>query len=166
MIGLFAAAEYAQMHPHVPFLHAVQLYDLPTEAPHLPWWRVAHAIEYKQLRDIFAQYAVACANQPVGGLPAALLVDAHCPQVAGGSGKKVDWEMLARARQGAPDTLPPLVLAGGLNPENVADAIRVTRCRAVDAASGVETPGNPGKKDRQRMRDFVAAAQAAFIGLG
>ena len=53
-----------------------------------------------------------------------------------------------------------LILAGGLTPGNVAEAIRIVQPNAIDVASGVES--SPGKKDRLKMRDFVAAAQTAF----
>lgn len=72
----------------------------------------------------------------------------------GGSGRQCDWE-LARilASEG------PLVLAGGLNPENVGAAIERVRPAAVDVSSGIES--TPGRKDATRMRDFVKAARTA-----
>ncbi|HTV21436.1 MAG TPA: phosphoribosylanthranilate isomerase [Polyangiaceae bacterium] len=85
-----------------------------------------------------------------------LLVDAKVEGQLGGTGHTLDWgliEPLARAR--------PLILAGGLTPENVADAVARVRPWGVDVASGVETPGNPRRKDPDRMRRFVAAARSA-----
>ena len=57
----------------------------------------------------------------------------------------------------------PLILAGGLTPDNVAEAILTARPDAVDVASGVES--SPGKKDPAKLRDFLAAAQTAFATL-
>ncbi len=88
---------------------------------------------------------------------AAVLVDAHAPTVYGGTGRTVDWDALARWTP-RPDV--PLILAGGLTPENVAAAIASTGCAAVDTAGGVECL--PGRKDPVRSLAFVRAARKAF----
>lgn len=90
--------------------------------------------------------------------PAMILVDAFSTDAYGGTGETVDWPRLAADRQQR--QLPPLALAGGLTPENVADAIRLVRPASVDVASGVEQ--RPGRKDPDRVRQFVASARAAF----
>ena len=68
-----------------------------------------------------------------------------------GTGKRFDWSLVAHARR-------PFVLAGGLNPDNVAEAISATRPLAVDMSSGVETDG---KKDADKMKAAVAAVRSA-----
>jgi phosphoribosylanthranilate isomerase len=70
----------------------------------------------------------------------------------GGSGATFDWSLAAAAAE-----VTPVVLAGGLTPENVAEAVRVVRPFAVDVASGVES--SPGVKDPDKMRRFIAAAK-------
>jgi phosphoribosylanthranilate isomerase len=96
-----------------------------------------------------------------GALPTAVLLDAHQPGAYGGTGQTLDWNMIRSQR----DKLLglPLILAGGLTPDNVAEAIRTARPDAVDVASGVESA--PGKKDTAKVRDFIAAAKAAFAAL-
>ena len=86
-------------------------------------------------------------------LPAAVLVDAHVRGQYGGTGQRAPWELLADFRPGV-----PLILAGGLTPENVADAIRIVRPYAVDVASGVES--SPGKKDSEKMKRFIDAVRS------
>jgi phosphoribosylanthranilate isomerase len=90
--------------------------------------------------------------------PAAILVDAYVEGQEGGTGKKAPWELLADFKQTV-----PLILAGGLTPENVADAIRTVRPWGVDVASGVEI--SPGKKDHDRIRRFIANAREAAARL-
>jgi phosphoribosylanthranilate isomerase len=97
-----------------------------------------------------------------GRLPDAVLVDAMTPGHYGGTGKTVSWVGLADNKRWLGDT--PLILAGGLTPDNVAEAIRIVRPAAVDVASGVES--SPGKKDAVKVRDFVANAVGAFEALG
>jgi phosphoribosylanthranilate isomerase len=85
-----------------------------------------------------------------------LLVDAKVEGMLGGTGKTVDWVLvapLARARK--------LTLAGGLRPRNVADAIRAVRPYCVDVASGVEQDGDPRRKDPDKVRAFRAAVESA-----
>jgi phosphoribosylanthranilate isomerase len=92
-----------------------------------------------------------------GSPPSAVLIDAAAAGQYGGTGTTVDWRQLA----GHESMLSaPLILAGGLTPDNVAEAIRIVRPKAVDVASGVES--SPGKKDAAKVRDFIAAARDAF----
>ena len=87
---------------------------------------------------------------------AGFVLDGHPPGQQGGRGKTFDWSRIPR------DLGRPILLAGGLNPENVGDAIRAVRPWAVDLASGVET--SPGIKDAAKMRAFFAAVRAADAG--
>jgi len=90
--------------------------------------------------------------------PRALVLDAYDPDRLGGTGQPVDWSMLAEARvAGRLTAWPPVVLAGGLNPGNVANAVRTVHPWAVDVSSGVEA--TVGKKDPAKMRAFVAAVR-------
>jgi phosphoribosylanthranilate isomerase len=82
------------------------------------------------------------------------LLDSHVPGRYGGSGERFDWELAAEHPHE-----PPLVLAGGLEPGNVAEAIEIARPFAVDVASGVEA--EPGRKDPAKLREFFAAVERA-----
>lgn len=86
------------------------------------------------------------------GLEPALLVDAAVKGLYGGSGITADWDGAAELAKKY-----PLLLAGGLTPENVAQAIRRVKPWGVDVASGVES--TPGKKDPSRMKAFVQAVR-------
>ena len=98
------------------------------------------------------------ACQSAGRLPNAVLIDAAKAGQFGGTGHTVDWQLLVNHDAWMCEV--PLILAGGLTPANVAEAIGIVRPQAVDVASGVES--SPGKKDFAKVRDFVAAAKAAF----
>ncbi|HYB27915.1 MAG TPA: phosphoribosylanthranilate isomerase [Solirubrobacteraceae bacterium] len=82
------------------------------------------------------------------------LLDSYTAGVPGGTGETFAWE-IARSRRSP----IPVILSGGLNPENVADAIAAVRPFAVDVASGVERA--PGLKDRDKLEAFAAAVRAA-----
>ncbi|GAB4475312.1 MAG: phosphoribosylanthranilate isomerase [Anaerolineales bacterium] len=84
--------------------------------------------------------------------PPALLLDALVPGEYGGTGRLTDWEQAAKiARQ------LPIFLAGGLNPQNVGEAIRKVKPWGVDVASGVEAI--PGQKDRAKLQAFIRNAR-------
>lgn len=84
---------------------------------------------------------------------AALLLDSHVPGGMGGTGQVFDWTQIPR------DVELPLILAGGLNPANVGEAVRLCAPFAVDASSGIESA--PGRKDPEQMRAFIAAVRQA-----
>lgn len=84
------------------------------------------------------------------------LLDAYSPRSPGGTGESFNWE-LARLH---PRT-PPFVLSGGLNPDNVSEAIRVAQPFAVDSASGTEA--RPGEKDPAKVTAFFRAVEAAEV---
>jgi phosphoribosylanthranilate isomerase len=82
------------------------------------------------------------------------LLDAHSPRAPGGTGESFDWE-LARLHPGT----PPVILSGGLTPDNVGQAIEAAAPFAVDTASGTEAA--PGRKDPAKLIAFFRAVEAA-----
>jgi phosphoribosylanthranilate isomerase len=82
------------------------------------------------------------------------LLDAHQPGKHGGTGESFDWELVADRRSDI-----PLILAGGLTPEIVGEAIAIVRPYAVDVASGVEA--SPGRKDPELLAAFFEGARVA-----
>jgi len=84
------------------------------------------------------------------------LVDAHHPELFGGTGETFDWALL-RNRQ----SKVPLILSGGLNPDNVVDGIRATQPHGVDSASGTEA--SPGVKDPDKVLAFFRAVEQVAV---
>jgi phosphoribosylanthranilate isomerase len=113
-----------------------------------PPHRLIAAFQVRDRNDLdeINRYLDAC--RQLNQLPAAILVDAQVAGQFGGTGKTAPWALLA-------DFHPPvpLILAGGLNPDNVAEAIRSVRPYGVDVASGIEA--RPGIKDVDKMRRFI-----------
>ena len=90
---------------------------------------------------------------PYQGVVRAFLLDAWSPKAHGGTGETFDWSIAIEAKN---VLSRPVILAGGLNPENVAQAVKQVRPWGVDVSSGVETA--PGKKDLHMVADFIRRA--------
>jgi phosphoribosylanthranilate isomerase len=84
----------------------------------------------------------------------AFLLDAHSQNGLGGTGEKFNWELAVAAQKFG----KPLFLAGGLTPENIADAVRMVHPFGVDVSSGVESA--PGIKDHAKVKAFITAAKS------
>ena len=106
-----------------------------------PYWKAVRVRSAQDIAEAAGRYADA----------AALLLDAHIEGQYGGTGQVFDWHLL-------PETMPlPWILSGGLNPGNVAAAVRQTGAAWLDVSSGVEQA--PGIKSRDLMADFIRQAR-------
>ena len=135
-------------------LHGDEPPEYLTELSGRPVMR-AFRVGFGELGTII-EYLARCRELDV--TPAFTMLDSLVMGEYGGTGKTADWTT-ARQYASRPG-LPPLVLAGGLTPENVAEAIAAVHPAAVDVASGVES--SPGRKDATAVGAFVRAARAAF----
>jgi phosphoribosylanthranilate isomerase len=88
------------------------------------------------------------------GAAQAFLLDTYKPGTPGGTGETFDWELARQVNK-----CGPIILAGGLTPNNVAQAINIAQPSAVDVASGVER--EPGKKDPEKLRAFFESVKMA-----
>ncbi len=153
-VALFVNATWEHMTAAVallPGIRTIQYHGDNIDEPPQTTWRFISAFSIKSQEDLKT------IQRYLDGLderPAAILVDAHVPGLFGGTGRTAPWELLAGFSPGV-----PLILAGGLTPDNVAEAIRIVRPYAVDVASGVER--SLGVKDPEKMRRFVDAVRAA-----
>ena len=148
VVGLFVNASRAEVHrviEQVP-LNLLQFHGDETleqcEGFGLPYLRAARVRPGVDLLEFATQFPSA----------RALLLDTWTPTY-GGSGESFDWSLV-------PSSCPlPVILSGGLNPDNVAEAIRQVRPVAVDVSSGVESA--KGIKDAEKIRAFVTAVHGA-----
>lgn len=130
-------------------LDMVQLHgDESPEECRIPGRRVVKAL---RVRD--AESLKAAGRYDVAGL----LLDAWSGEVYGGSGQTFDWTLLRNFA-----SRRPVILAGGLTPDNVGEAIRSVRPFAVDVSSGVEAA--PGRKDPRKIRAFIDVVNKAATG--
>ena len=104
--------------------------------------------------DDAAYYSKEFINDP--RIPS-LLLDAYHPKLYGGTGETASVEVALEVKA----LVPRLMLAGGLNPSNVAERVAAVRPWGVDVASGVEPEGQPGVKDPDKVQRFIAAAKSA-----
>ncbi len=136
----------------LPFVDALQFHG--DEDADFCRWAAMHGkpiIKVLRVRDRASLAGAAGFSTPH------ILLDAHVPGEFGGTGARADLG-LVREFQAAHPSLT-LWLAGGLAPENVADAVRAVRPAVVDVSSGVESA--PGRKDAAKMRAFAGAARGA-----
>lgn len=103
-----------------------------------------------RMRDESSLREIEAYQEPVG----AILLDTYHKEMLGGSGETFDWSLAVKAKA---LTDRPVILAGGLTPENVADALEAVRPYGVDVSSGVEV--SPGEKDYAKIKGFVRAVR-------
>jgi phosphoribosylanthranilate isomerase len=156
-VGLFVNVplrEAVERLAALPRVRCVQWHGEGHEPPVGSGYHLIPAFGVRDESDLeqITRYLDQC--RAVGRLPAAVLIDAHVAGQYGGTGRTAPWEMLASFRPGV-----PLILAGGLTPDNVAEAVRLVRPYAVDVASGVESA--PGVKDLDKVRRFLDRAREA-----
>jgi len=121
----------------------------------VPCWKVFHVRDENFAVEIHDW--LICL--PEGVEVEAILLDAYSPHVAGGTGESFNWQFVARTRdEGLLGDLPPIILAGGLTADNVAEAIRVVQPSMVDVSSDVEV--SPGVKDLAKVKAFLQAAKS------
>jgi phosphoribosylanthranilate isomerase len=135
-------------------IQTVQVHGTEGEAVACHPWRYVPAFAVRETSDYERIVAYLERCRRAGAVPSAVLIDGHAPGLHGGTGQTAPWELL----KGWPGDVP-LILAGGLTPDNVADAVRAVRPYAVDVASGVES--SPGRKDADKVRRFVEAVRRA-----
>lgn len=113
------------------------------------------ALGYPAIKALSVATQADLAPIPSYAHAAAILLDTKVAGQHGGTGVAFDWTLARTAQEFG----QPIILAGGLNPENVAEAIRVAQPCAVDVSSGVER--EPGRKDPEKLRALFAAIRAA-----
>lgn len=147
LTGLFVNAtrgEINEVLARVP-LHLLQFHGDETpefcESFHRPYMKAIRMRPDINLAEVFKNYASA----------SAILLDAYKPGIPGGTGETFDWARVPK------NPSIPVVLAGGLTSENVAQALAATDVYAVDVSGGVEAA--PGRKDREKIKRFIINAR-------
>ena len=123
--------------------------------------RALQGIAFKAIRPVNQGDAMDCVHRFASSSPGndtapSILVDAFNPNLYGGTGETASVSIASAVNA----AVPRMMLAGGLNPENVAERVRSIKPWGVDVASGVEA-GTPGIKDKDKVRAFIEAVRAA-----
>lgn len=141
--------ELISRHPWISLIQFHGLSGPPSELPARPWILAGGAhpeLGFGPISDLYAR----CVGVGVG--PCAVLLDGHRPGMHGGTGQKAPWDLVKAERWPV-----PVVLAGGINPENALEAMTVVKPWGLDVASGVETA--PGVKSHEAIFQLVSQAR-------
>ena len=134
----YAHLDFAQLHGN----------ETPQECEYIGANRVIKVFRLRTEEDVEK-------IRPYAGKVRAILLDTYDSKVYGGTGKPFNWELAIKVKEEFPEI--PLILSGGLNPENVKRAVETVRPYAVDVSSGVEA--EPGVKEREKVEAFVKKAK-------
>jgi phosphoribosylanthranilate isomerase len=131
---------------HITGLNMVQLHGDESQEMCEIWPRVIKAFRMREFTDLerLKDYNIS-----------AYLLDAYDPNIPGGTGQAFNWDIALEANK-----FGKVILAGGLNPENIAKAVTRVRPYAVDVSSGVEK--EKGKKDLDKMKLFIERAKSVI----
>ncbi len=144
-VGVFVNATPKEINEIVEYtgIDTVQLHGEEPPEECAFWPRVIKAIRVREMEDLNAlkKYRVS-----------AYLLDTYSPDMPGGTGVAFNWDIAVEAKK-----LGQVILAGGLNPDNIVDAVKKVRPYAVDVSSGVEA--DKGIKDHEKMRLFIERAK-------
>ena len=147
-VAVTVNASAAQLRGYLGYMDRVQLHG--EETPEFAAEFGDRAIKALHTGPDFTPERVL--EYPVG----LILLDAYVPGARGGTGAHADWD----AARAAVELGKPILLAGGLTPDNVAEAVRIVRPYGVDVSGGVEK--EPGKKDHERVRRFIREAKLSL----
>jgi phosphoribosylanthranilate isomerase len=149
-------------HPNADFsgppeLHAIQYYNAPEQGwqsgSFAPYRHTPVPIKAFRVKDQESLKEIVTDPCP----KELILLDAYSPNALGGTGETFNWELAKQAKHLG----LPIILAGGLTPENVGEAVATVRPYMVDVSSGVEA--EPGRKDHDKLRRFIRAVRAADL---
>ena len=149
--------------PHADFsgppeLHAIQYYRAPEEGWQMgsfaPYRHTPLPIKAFRVRNENSLREIVTDSSP----KEMILLDAYSANALGGTGHTFNWELAKQAKRLG----LPIILAGGLTPENVAEAVAAVRPYMVDVSSGVES--EPGRKNHDKLRRFIRAVRQEDLG--